>query len=663
MKKTSFLLPGLLHSLKTTLPFLFPVLAYGLVLAIPIPRAVGATIRHAFNLWLLVAGILLYLGFRLDRSKSGWLSFTPAALLFGIGLGGLWTNAFSEMQVVGGMLYFSDASQYSFDTLRLLNGLPFSSFSARHPLPTLFTALLLWITGKNLQLTLAILVFTCAVCVYLAGVEISRAFGPLAAAIFTLSLFLFYRRFAGILDSENLGLALGCLSFTFFFHASRHRQPASLMGMLLLSLALAARPGAFLILPAVLVWFMLGSPGAAYNRLKRAALGTLVLSSGFTLTYITNAWLAEPGSRMYSNLAYTVYGIAQGGKGWEQFLKDFPEYAQQPAVIAEQFAYQQAAHLFSDHPQAAFQGLLRSFAGYFSIKDQSLFGFLSGGEITAFDQQATPAKQLLYQGVRLVFLFLSGVGIWQLWKQRKKAANSLALAILSGWLLSLAFVPSEDAGMLRVFAASTPYLVLLPASGLASIGNRLGSQERELIPPKSSGFVEIGSPNKGNDTTPIEPDDTILIDLCAILMILLLFSGPLLFKILWANRQPITYNPDCQPGEMFYAIEIYPGSFITLVEEGVNGESHFPEIQYADYLKSVAQFHRTESRAPLAGLSSGSLLTNTINLTDGFPFWVALPRSAQTLVNHRIEICGHWDVGFDQIGLGFLIVDQVKMMK
>jgi len=660
MKKTSFPLPGLLHFLRTALPFLFPVLAYGLILVIPIPQAIGATIRHAFNLWLVGAGIFLYLGFRLDHSQSGWLSFTPAALLFGLSLGGLWTNAFSEMQVVSGMLYFSDASQYSFDTLRLLNGLPFSSFSARHPLPTLFTALLLWITGKNLQLTLAILVFICALCVYLAGREISRTFGPLPAAIFILSLFLFYRRFTGILDSENLGLALGCLSFTFFLHATRHRQPASLVGMLLLSLALAARPGAFLILPAVLVWFILGSQGAPYSRLKRAALGGLILSSGFTLTYITNAWLAEPGSRMYSNLAYTVYGIAQGGKGWEQFLKDFPEYAQQPTVIAEQFAYQQAARLFSEHPQATLQGLLRSFTGYFSLEDQSLFGFLCGGEITAFNQTATPAKQLLYRGVRLVFLFLSAVGLW---KERKKAANFLALAILSGWFLTLPLVPAEDAGMMRVFAASMPYLILLPASGLASVSRGLSILPKRIIRRANFRSPEPGSADDRNQSPQSEAGTSLLNDLCAFALIMLLFSGPLLFRILRANHQPVIYHPSCQPGKIFYAIEINQGSFITLVEEGIETKSHFPEIQYTDYLKSISQFHRPESIEPLAGLPSGILLANTINLTDGFPFWVVLPRSAQNLVNHRLEICGHWDAGFDKIGLGFLIVDQVKMMK
>ena len=666
MNKSLVLRPGFWHPLKTALSCLFPTLVYGLILVLPLPQVIGAAVRHGFNLWLLVAGLMLYLGFRLDRSTGWWLSFTPVGLLFGLGLAGLWSNAFSEMQVVSGMLYFSDASQYYSDALRLLNGFPFSSFSARHPLPTLFIALLFWATGKNLQLTLAILVFISAVCVYLAAREVLKAFGPFAASIFTLILFLFYRRFTGLLDSENLGLALGCLSFSFFFLAGSRRKPAPLVGMMLLSLALAARPGAFFILPAALVWFIFLVPGAPQPKLNRAFLGTLVLSSGFTLTYITNALLAEPGSRMYSNLAYTLYGIAQGGKGWEQFESDFPEYARQPAVAAEQFAYQQAAQAFSSHPETALQGLLKSTIGYFSIKDQSLFGFLCGGEITAFNREATPANQIYYRGARLVILALSAVGIGVLWRERKKPAGSLILAVLLGWLFSLPFIPPEDAGMMRVFAATLAFLAILPAAGLAAISYRLGALLKRKVltrvsePVKQSHAKSIENQSQG---TLSDIHLSTVKDTCAFTLVLLLFMGPLLIKILWATHHPGPHVSTCQPGEMAYMVEISPGSFITLVEDEASAAIRFPDVRYLDYLRSIQGFHRKESLLPLASLPPGSVLMNTLDLSDGLPFWAVLPLSARALTGHELEICGHWHAGFQEIGLGFLVVENLKIAR
>ena len=660
MPPRQFVSPYGWHTLRTSLAYLAPILAFALVFILPIDRSISGMIRHGFNFWLVAMGAILYLGFRLERSAGWWLSFLPVSLLFGMGLAGLWSNAFSEMQVVSGMLYFSDASQYYADALRILSGFPYSSFSARHPLPTLFLAFLLWITGKNLQLTLAVLVFLCALCVYLAARQVFKAWGALAAACFILIVFLFFRRFIGMLDSENLGLALGCLAFTFLFTHSNRQETISLAGMLLLSLALAARPGAFLILPAVLIRFTWSAPGTFRHKIKRFFLGTLILSSGFSLTYFSNALLAEPGSQMYSNLSYTLYGIAQGGKGWEQFLTDYPSYARQPAVVAEQFAFQQAAQAFIDHPETTFGGLLKSITGYFSFKDSSLFGFVCGGEITAFNQIASPTKRILYQGVRLAALGLSAVGLASLWRNRREPAASLKLVVLLGWLLSLPLIPSADAGMMRVFAGTISYLALLPAAGMAVLIRQFF---RRFQPNPAATSQDPIPKNHFDGSSLAEKRLQVIADGISFFLVFSFLTGPLLFRGLWAIQKAIPVHNACQPGETSFTIAIYQGSFIHLVGENVSKAVAFPDLRYADYQASLENFHRKEAIAPLKSLPSGSILANTIDLAEGLSFWAVLPQSAQALAGKRMEICGRWHPGFQEIGLGFLIAEPLTVPK
>jgi hypothetical protein len=646
--------------LRDGLFFLGTILAFTLVLVLPFDRSVSALVRHGFNFWLLAAGAILYLGFRLERAAGWWLSFLPVSILFGLGLAGLWSNAFSEMQVVSGMLYFSDASQYYSDVLRLLHGFHYSSFSARHPLPTVFLALLQWVTGENLQLTLAVLVFFCALCVYLASRQVFKTWGALASACFILIIFLFYRRFIGMFDSENLGLALGCLAFVFISRASNRPGNVPLAGLLLLSLALAARPGAFLILPAVLAWFIFSVQANPLAKLKRFLIGTLILSSGFSLSYFTNALLAEPGSAMYSNLAYTLYGIAQGGKGWEQFLVDYPAYVHQPAVTAEQFAYQLAARAIFTHPGTAFSGLIHSAAGYFSLKDSSLFGFICGGEVTAFNQEASSADQILYQAIRLAAWGLAAVGMGWLWRYRKTPAASLMLFLWLGWLLSLPLIPSMDAGMMRVFAASLSYLAILPAAGLAALSRQISLK---LHQPSPASARQTSSQKMSGMLIASEKSLQAAIDSLAFFLVFSFLAGPLLIKGMWAAQKDFDLKIACQPGETSAAIILQHGSWISLVGDAASPVVRFPDIRYANYLASVANFHRQEAVALLSSLPPGTLLANTLDLGEGFSFWVVMPQSAQVLAGERIDICGRWHSGFQDIGLGFFIVERWAVSK
>ena len=117
--------------------------------------------------------------------------------LFALGLSGLWASGQTEPQVIGGLLPTTDAGEYYFNALRFLNGSLFSDYASRRPLFSAFLSTVLFITEKNLQAALALMVALTAICSFFATMTIKNNYGTGSASLFLLLVFLFYRRFSG----------------------------------------------------------------------------------------------------------------------------------------------------------------------------------------------------------------------------------------------------------------------------------------------------------------------------------------------------------------------------------------------------------------------------------------------------------------------------------
>ena len=270
--------------------------------------------------------VLLYFSHLLPEWLRGPAGLTLVLVLFGYTLLRIWSTSESNPDLIGGLLQFSDANGYYYDARRLLEGGLFSVFSGRRPLFAALLTVLLGITSQNLQISLAILVAINAITGYFLFREIEHTHGSAVATMVLLLFYLFYRRFIDSTLTENLGLALGALGFTLLWRGTGQRQKSPILfGLFLLTLALNARSGAYLILPALVLWFAWFFRDE--NRLSWKCLivagAVVIIAFGINLFLLKQLAVAE--SIPNSNYSFSFYGLAVGGKGWTQIMVDHPE--------------------------------------------------------------------------------------------------------------------------------------------------------------------------------------------------------------------------------------------------------------------------------------------------------------------------------------------------
>lgn len=167
------------------LSILFSTIVYAVVLFVGVPKEISLAPGSQGSLLLfLVVPFLLLVAYY----WSGWIGtligLTLTLVVFGLPLSGLWTSGISTSALIGGLLPFSDAGGYFNDARRLLDGVLFPDFSARRSMFAGMLAAVLGLTGRNLQLTLAILVAVTAISCYLAGREVQLSHGT-AAGVFS----------------------------------------------------------------------------------------------------------------------------------------------------------------------------------------------------------------------------------------------------------------------------------------------------------------------------------------------------------------------------------------------------------------------------------------------------------------------------------------------
>ncbi|HEX3009041.1 MAG TPA: hypothetical protein VHO90_15665 [Bacteroidales bacterium] len=621
---------------------LVPLSFYPILLHIPWVRNIGAFIRYSFDLRLLAVGVLIYLCFRIHGLWGGLLSYWSIQLLFAVSLVGLWWNAFSEYQVLGGGLFFSDAFRYYGDAQLLLSGHPFTSFSTRHPLGPGFLSFLLWITGNNLQLALVILTVITAGCIAFSAEEVKRSVGSAAAAVYLMICFLFYRRFTGLIDTENLGTATAALGFLFLWHSSSARRPLLCStGLFLMVTSLIIRPGPLLIIPGIAFWF--------YQKNKEAYSKWLVLIIGVSAvilpilmqTFVTFSAGDQHGAP-FSNYAYTLYGIASGGKGWEQFLKDEPETVGLPEPEIEKIAFTRAVEKIKGSPGVAIFAAGKAIGDFFGVRDESAFGFIAGGEVTARGL-ADPQRQKVYQICRGCFWAMAILGIVALLKSRKQGMSKLLIYALPGIVLSVPFLPPQDAGIMRVYASAIPFLAILPALGFS----------RALHETSFAANHVDGEDHE----EPLKPLAGI-----ALFLALVLTFAPAVEKYSTAKEtiEPIY----CSPGFTPVDFQVFQGSYLRITDNN-DGTTRVPQVTKMVFLERLRQFPHYQVVASLEQTRENTVFLNAINLYNNQLLWIVIPQFKSQLIGKEIAACGVWDRALFKNGLGFLTVapGQIREVK
>jgi hypothetical protein len=194
------------------------------------------------------------------------------------------------------------------------------------PIYSSLFATLTAISGRELHLSLMLQTVLVSLGIAALFRELLRWLGIVGALAALAPLWVYATRygFPNIM-TENAGLMFGATALALLVRGAGSGTPwLSFAGMVVLTTALNARAGCYFVLPALVAW------AAVYGRLPGRGIAAtllaaaLAIAAGFVFNAVIVALIDIPLSNSNSNFAFTLYGLAVGGKGWIQAKIDHP---------------------------------------------------------------------------------------------------------------------------------------------------------------------------------------------------------------------------------------------------------------------------------------------------------------------------------------------------
>jgi len=496
--------------------------------------------------WALFAlpafGMLLFPLFSSQGTWSFYLGMLTHALIYLVCLFGTWAAGVTSDQIAG-IFPFSDAAGYFQDAILLTVGKDFIFNSVRRPLFSgMLAAGLIW-TDMNLKLVLVFFTVIVSIAVFLFSKQVVQFFGSLVGFISLFLSFLFYRRFLGTLLTENLGLSLGMLGSALFLQSLRiekYRVAIATYGLFVLTMALLARAGAFLILPTILLYFWQNNRKHTLSlftqKWRSVSAGVAAIVVGFGCNFLVQQWTGSRKTGLFGNSAHSFYGMAAGYKGWSQIYIDHPDLKgiHESLFISKILAA--TYDLIQHQPFQLFKAVLFSFGDFFV----RIFGFAKLNLLFQNTREYLIINLLLIVLLNTCLFF----GLFRLWKRYTeiREAPFLLFTFIGIWL-SAPFVPPIDADSMRAYAATFPFLVCITSFGMVSLfGFKLQS---ERIPERT-----------------------------CLTMLICLSAGLVLIAVLgpWCVRGRVPHafsqlQQVCPTGEKSYVFQTHPTLAVHLVED------------------------------------------------------------------------------------------------
>lgn len=601
--------------------FLLAFGLYALVFILPIPSQVKFEGVQVMDEAIILAGCaLIFLAFK----KTGWIwktiALTVTLSIFTLPLLRVWENAESNYNLVLGLLPWSDANGYYSDAITLLQGGLFSTFSGHRPFFSSFLAVLLNLSHESILISIVVLTIINGLAVFLFAREIQENFGPFAGASLILLLQVFYRQFAGVLLTEQLGLPLGLIALSSLIHAVRKKNKWSFSsGLFLLTLALFTRAGAFFVLPAILlVGIILFKENGRFSP-KNSLLLCLALLAGWGLNFALGRLVSTPGTASMGNFSYTLYGQAMGGKGWTQVFLDHPELSQLPDAEQAQAIYRLALNEIWRHPAGLATGFFNAWKDFFVPSPFAGFGFLQPG-----DKYSSPVIQVILT----IFLL---IGLFQSWRHRDQGLHLLLLALSAGILLSIPFAPPSESALMRVYAATISIPILLACLGLLAL-----IQKPAIVSTSNLAW---------------EPGNGWILTGAGLLLVFTTLAGAVFLRATAHSGAPAVVN--CPNGSIPLQVRLSSGSFITIATNESGTQTHLPNISARDFRQSLRAFpgvYSGFSRNLIENITPPILFTFTRNLLTGDFFWLIAPPELAVSAGKTISACG------EAAGQGFSVI-------
>jgi hypothetical protein len=597
-------------------------------------KTISVLVRYNTSRFVFIASLLLFLTFIIKKKRvSNLASAIVIYSLFALSLVGLWASAYSENFVIAGLLPRSDAFYTYTGAINLMEKGYLGAFASRRPVFGGLLAFILWLFGGNLQFTLIALTLLCATACYFLTIEVKRFVSPLAAVVIFIVQFLFVRRFIGITMSENIGYILGAVSMTLFlimlrtYETNRERAwKYFFLGILIFTLAQAARPGAIITLPLLVVFALWVSRNKKKVQWGKVVLTLSIIGLGFLLNFVLFKITSKENTTQNNNAGYGVYGLAVGGKGWEQILVDHPEVNTLPPGDRESKIMQIVFTEITQHPENLIKGL-----GYqFSV----LFSFQPTNSLFSFAASSNPGFTIFLMAA---LFFFGGLGVMACILKRTRPFYLLMLAFLIGFASSLVIAPAYQTQYMCVYAASIPLLALIPAVGLENTFEFLEKRFHvaKRINPCEESSVSIPFLIFSLSLTPI------------------LFFGPLVTKFFAEFRD---INPvGCDPGKQEAIIDFLPGTSITIFKNTPDKMTWVPNVSQFDYARDIHSICCEDDIQYFENILESGTLYSAVNLLDGRGFYLVAQTGQLPEPRGILRVCGKMeDVLKDPSGRDFL---------
>jgi hypothetical protein len=551
-------------------------------LLIPTPRQFGLAFRYDFLPILGSIGLILILIFLIPGRLSRFLLFLLVSTIFVVPVAGLWASGQSEQYLLGGIVPFSDARGYFMDARRLLEGSQFITGAARRPLFTALLSSLQWITGQNLYLTIAILVFIIVISVYLAVREVKTIDGPLAGIFFLLLVFFYSRLLMGKTLSELAGLPLALLSLVLLLRGAQTNRLIYLVaGLFLISLGLNSRAGAFIILPFLALWIGWFERKDRSFNWRSFLLACAVVGFGFAVNLAVYKLYTSPEIVPFGNFSHTIYGLARGGLGWTQIYTEHPEIWTMPADRQANYVYSLTLEIIQRKPWNLVTGITSSVGTFFSLDDYY-------GSIGWFGGEGTIGNLS-----RIVLYILFPFGIFDCIRNFKKPSRSLVLFAFIGIFLSIPFAPPIDSNRMRVYAATIPYFVIIPCFGLSFLLN--------FLPWK---FFKNPDPQQEYDILPA-------FSLAAVLILLMTLLPLIPF---YFSNQIVAPSIECPTDLTQVSFRVLPGNNIRIIEQDSSSKDWVPEIREKSFSTRVHNLPNWETFPLFTTVKPGKIILADLDL-------------------------------------------------
>lgn len=475
---------------------------------------------------------------------------------FSLALAELWGSGASTVSVVGGFLPNSDSRDFVIEGTLLTEGKDLTLLGSSRPLTGAYMAAALWLSGGNLQVAVSLLGLVSGASFALLLIQAQRRFGAAAAAIAFFVLFLFYRRFLGTAACESCGITFGALGLALLLDGFERRRALGLgLGVICLASAFNARPGAFFVLPCLVLAAIWNWRGDRRRSLRVAAIAACCMAMAAAANVGVFKALGTKGGVLFSNLGIVLYGTIHDGN-WTLAYHEHPELLMMPEGRRAVAAYKMVWDDLRKDPSLAWTGSTRAWRDFF-MNRHGPFGFVPN------------------QTVERVLLFLAAFGLaFEILGVRVRSDSCLVLCAVLGVAMSLPFAPAWDSDNMRAYAVTVPFFAIISGSGATALCAAFGRFWHRLAPPAAA-----------TDLPASTSSGPLLFT--ATTMLLCLYLLPLLVRFAFAHQEPPLLHRTGSRAEL--TITIRRGNLLRIVPD-TGARTYLPNVRQGDFLQRFGYY-------------------------------------------------------------------------